>query len=852
MIGENTELDAEKAQTVKLSSLTTGQAGIIVKVQGYGAFRKRITEMGFVRGQKITVIKRAPMLDPVEYGIMGYQVALRRSEAEQIEVTLCVGEQPAEEKQGYGQNQLEDSDAESRRTRPSDADCGCPGTTQNTFRQAARTINVALVGNPNIGKTSLFNEASGSHQKVGNYSGVTVDVKTATVRHKGYTIHMSDLPGTYSLTEYSPEEVFVRRHLSEQMPDVVINVVDATNLERNLFLTTSLIDMDVRAVIALNMYDELLKSDKVFDYQTLGSMIGIPIVPTTAREGRGIGDLLDKVIDVFEEKDPTVRHVHINYGKDVEVAIRDLQKLLRKDKDLITRYSPRDLSLRLLEKEKTAYRTVEKCPEFVEIDRTARSSAKDLETTYGENVETVIADAKYGFIAGALSETLSTKEGAPRKSRDIDALITNKWLGFPIFLAIMLAMFQATFTLGGYPAEWLEAGVAALGEFVNSVMPESSLRALLVDGIINGVGGVLVFLPNILILFFFIALMEDTGYMARAAFIMDRMMHKIGLHGKSFIPLLMGFGCNVPAIIATRTLESRKDRLLTMLIIPFTSCSARLPVYVLLIGAFFPQHSGLVLFAVYMTGIAVAVLSSLVLKKLFFRREEAPFVMELPPYRIPTFVSVVRHMWDRGVQYLKKMGSIILLASVVIWALGHYPEHVEYSRDYEAMKEQVAVSQASEEVKTEELARLEVEQAAEKQEKSYIGRLGKTIEPAIAPLGFDWQIGISLITGFAAKEIVVSTMSVLSSTEGDTQTLGERLKEQTYTYGPKAGEPVYTPLVAFTMMIFILLYFPCIAAIAAIGRESGSWKWAVFTALYTTGMAWIVSFAVYQIGLLIT
>ena len=806
--------------------------------------------MGFVRGKRITVVKSAPMADPIEYEIMGYQVALRRSEAARIEVTPCrEGEVIAEDATGFAPGVA----GIREHHREDEADCaGCSSRQNPYFRQAAKTINVALVGNPNIGKTSLFNEASGSHQKVGNYSGVTVDVKTATLRHKGYTIHISDLPGTYSLTEYSPEEVFVRRHLTEKMPDVVINVVDATNLERNLFLTTSLIDMDVRVVMALNMYDELLKSDKVFDYQALGSMIGIPIVPTTAREGRGIGELMDKVIDVFEDKDPIVRHVHINYGNDLEEAIRSLQKLLRKDEDLITRYSARDLSLRLLEGEKTAYQAVRQCPGFAEIDRTARSAAKALEENYHDDVETMVADAKYGFIAGALSETLADK-GVPKgKGRDIDALITNKWLGFPIFLALMLAMFQATFTLGGYPAEWLEMGVSALGEWVNGLLPDGSLKALLVDGVINGVGGVVVFLPNILILFFFIALMEDTGYMARAAFIMDRMMHKIGLHGKSFIPILMGFGCNVPAIMATRTLESRKDRLLTMLIIPFTSCSARLPVYVLLIGAFFPNKSGLVLFAVYMTGIAVAVLSSLVLKKIFFNKEEAPFVMELPPYRVPTFVSVVRHMWDRGVQYLKKMGSIILLASVVIWALGHYPQDVEYSRDYAAMQQEVLSSpELSRQEKEEAVLTLESEQAAEKQEKSYIGRLGKAIEPAIEPLGFNWQIGISLVTGFAAKEIVVSTMSVLSSDRGDTQTLEQRLKEQVYTSGPKAGEPVYTPLVAFTMMIFILLYFPCIAAVTAIGRESGSWRWAVFTAVYTTGLAWVVSFIVYRVGLLI-
>ena len=825
-----------------MSDLQAGEWGIIVKVQGHGAFRKRITEMGFVRGQRIRVIKSAPMLDPVEYAIMGYQVALRRSEADLIEVTPCSeGEHPSAATGPAPVPQAEVFTPE---------DCSCQVKRPDHLHEALRTIDVALVGNPNIGKTSLFNEASGSHQKTGNYSGVTVDVKTAVVHHKGYTIRLSDLPGTYSLTEYSSEEVFVRRHLTEKTPDVVINVVDATNLERNLYLTTALIDMDMRVVVALNMYDELLRSDRRFDYRALGSMIGIPFVPTTAREGRGIEELLDKVIEVFEGKEPTVRHIHIHYGQDVENAIRELQKVLRQDKDLMARYSPRDLSLRLLENEKTARESIGKSPQRELIEQTARTAAQRLESTYGENVETILADAKYGFIAGALSETLTFKDGPSRKSRDPDALITNKWLGFPIFLAIMLAVFQATFYLGNYPMEWLEAGVSALGTWVGNVLPDGSLRSLLVDGVINGVGGVLVFLPNILILFFFIALMEDTGYMARAAFIMDRLMHRIGLHGKSFIPLLMGFGCNVPAVIATRTLESRKDRILTMLIIPFTSCSARLPVYVLLIGAFFPERSGLVLFALYLTGVVVAILSSLLLKKVFFRKEEAPFVMELPPYRIPTLVSVVRHMWDRGVQYLRKMGTVILLASVLIWALGHYPEKVDYAQDYDALREQVAARNIPEQEKERSLAHIDALQEAERQEKSYIGRIGKAVEPAIAPLGFDWQIGVSLVTGFAAKEIVVSTMAVLSSSDEDTQTLGERLKEQTYTSGPKAGQKVYTPLVAFTLMIFILLYFPCIATITAIGRESGSWRWALFTAVYTTCVAWVVSFVVYRIGLL--
>ena len=829
-MSENTE------NVLPLSSLQTGEKGIIVKVQGHGAFRRRITEMGFVKGQIISVIKSAPLLDPVEYQIMGYKVALRHAEADHIEVS------PLKE---------EDTDEKNINTENKSPDVTFSHYHPNRFyHEATHTINIALVGNPNCGKTSLFNAISGSHQRVGNYSGVTVDVKTATLHYKDYTINISDLPGTYSLTEYSPEELYVRHHIIEQMPDVVINVVDATNLERNLYLTTGLIDMDLKVVMALNMYDELLKGDTAFDYTALGKMIGIPIIPTSARQSKGIEALLDKIIDVFNNNEPSVRHVHISYGGDIENAIHYLQKEVRPLKDLMAHYSARYISVKMLENDKDIISVLHPYDNFPKIEHIAKNTAHRVEESYGETVEDAIADAKYGFIAGALSETLTKKnEKTGYKKKDLDAFITNKWLGFPIFMAIMLAMFQATFTIGAYPADWIGYGVEALSSFLENVLPESGVKDLLLNGVISGVGGVIVFLPNILILFFFISLMEDTGYMARAAFIMDRMMQKIGLHGKSFIPLLMGFGCNVPAIMATRTLESRKDRILTMLIIPFTSCSARLPVYVLLIGAFFPNNSGLVLFSVYVIGIIVAVVTSLLLKRIFFSKTEAPFVMELPPYRVPTFYSVTRHMWDKGLQYLKKMGTIILLASVIIWAAGHYPINVDYSRDFTAEKENIFLQKdLSEPIKDSLINNIEIAQKAEHQEKSYIGRIGHAIEPVLTPLGLNWQIGVSLLTGFAAKEIVVSTMAVLS--QGDEDNLSERLKTQTFASGERQGQLVYSPLTAFTLMVFILLYFPCIAAIAAIGREAG-WKWAIFTALYTTSVAYIIAWAVYRIGLLI-
>lgn len=820
-----------------LSELSTSESGVIVKVRGHGSFRKRIAEMGFVRGKRVTVIKNAPLMDPVEYEIMGYHIALRRSEAERIEISTAPDASTASAG-GTALAQVLQTDEIANRF----------------LHEAGRTIQVALVGNPNCGKTSLFNLASGSHERVGNYSGVTVEAKEATARQAGYTLRLSDLPGTYSITEYTPEELYVRRHILEQMPDVVINVVDASNLERNLFLTTQLIDMNLKVVIALNMYDELERSGARFDYEALGRMIGIPIVPTVASKGEGIDALFDRVIAVFEDNEPMVRHIHVHYGEEIECSIRALQSLIWQNCDIVARYSSRYLAIKLLEGDRETLSLLDGVANFDEIRQAVERETARLERLYNDSVETVIADARYGFIAGALEETFVPGTGDKnRKATRIDRIMTHRFWGFPIFFLLMWLMFEATFTLGGIPAGWMESGVEWLGGWVSGAMAEGPLRELLVDGVIGGVGGVIVFLPNILILFFFISLMEDTGYMARTAFLMDRFMHRIGLHGKSFIPLLMGFGCNVPAIMATRTLESRKDRILTMLILPFMSCSARLPVYVLLISAFFPTGQGLVLMSIYVIGIGVAVLSSVVLKRLLFHRAEAPFVMELPPYRIPTARSVVRHMWNKGSQYLRKMGTVILVASVLIWALGHYPRPT-----------------------SEQEAALAPSELAEWQaEHSYIGRLGHAVEPAMRPLGFDWKIGVSLLSGLAAKEIVVSTMAVLNrpaevavtggaagggeevwraeeaalaqeAGEVDRQ-LVRSLRAQRHTSGTLAGQPVYTPLVAYTMMLFILLYFPCVAAVAAIRKEAG-WRWALFSVLYTTGLAWVVSCAVYQIG----
>lgn len=838
-----------------LSELQNGEYGIVSKVRGRGAFRKRITEMGFIRGKKVTVIKNAPLKDPIEYSILGYDVSLRRSEAGLIEV--ITPDEARELLQANFQGVLPPT---------AESDLVTSGA-----KVGSKIVNVALVGNPNSGKTTLFNIASGSREHVGNYSGVTVDSKLARFKYKGYTFNITDLPGTYSLTAYTPEELYVRRFIHEQKPDVVINVVDASNLERNLYLSTQLIDMDIKVVIALNMFDELLKQGDRFEYKELGKMIGIPFVPTVGSKGKGINELFDTVINVYTDKDKTLRHVHINYGDHIERAIELVQVpiKIKENSNLTIHYSSRFLAIKLLEKDKQAHRILSNANNYKEISETALQQIKRLEDIYKEDSETLITDAKYGFVAGALRETYHESLHKKHKnSQTIDAFITHKVFGFPIFLFFMWVAFYTTFRLGAYPMDWIDQGVSFLSSTLARVMSDGAFKDLLIGGIINGVGSVIVFLPNILLLFFFISILEDTGYMARAVFIMDKLMHKIGLHGKSFIPLIMGFGCNVPAIMATRTIENRKNRMVTMLINPFMSCSARLPVYILILGAFFPENAGTLLFLIYLIGIGMAILVAIVFKKTLFKGEDIPFVMELPPYRVPTLRSTIRHMWHKGSQYLQKMGGVILVAVIIIWAMEYYPRNTEMLKKYD---ERIAIVQNEFQEKnldenhyipTDSLNTLlknrvdeiESERIAERQANSYLGLIGRFIEPVIRPLGFDWKMGVSLLSGVAAKEIVVSTLGVLVQAEVEDEssnTLINKLQAETFSYGPRMGEKVFTPLSAFSFLLFILIYFPCVAVIAAIKKESGNWKWAAFTIIYTTGLAWIVSFIFYQIGSLI-
>ena len=821
---------------MRLSELRTGEKGVIVKVLGHGGFRKRIVEMGFIKGKTVEVILNAPLKDPIKYRLLGYEISLRRQEADMIEV---VSEQEARTMQ----NPYHGSITEDVPVSESELVALAKGK--------RRTINVALVGNPNCGKTSLFNIASGAHEHVGNYSGVTVDAKEGFFDFQGYHFRIVDLPGTYSLSAYTPEELYVRKHIIEETPDVIINVADSSNLERNFYLTTQLIDMNVRMVIALNMYDELESSGNKLDYIKLSQLIGVPMIPTVCRRGEGIDQLFHVIIGIYEggdflsqkgeirseiledlrdwhktyvpdhefgshkeEEDARprgyMRHIHINHGPELERSIEEVKKAISQNEDIRHKYSTRFLSIKLLENDKEIENFISTLPNGKEIIAIRNKETLRIRKVMNEDSEQAITDAKYGFITGALKETFTDNHlEKEQTTRVIDSIVTHRIWGYPIFFLFLYIMFEGTFVLGDYPMQGIEWLVDQLGNLIRNNMTEGPLKDLLIDGIIGGVGGVIVFLPNILILYFFISILEDSGYMARAAFIMDKIMHRMGLHGKSFIPLIMGFGCNVPAIMATRTIEDRKSRLITMLVNPLMSCSARLPIYLVMIGAFFPNCASFMLLCIYTAGILLAVIMARIFSKFLVKGEDSPFVMELPPYRMPTSKSIMRHTWEKGAQYLKKMGGIIMIASIIIWFLGYYPQHDAY------------------------------ESVAEQQKNSYIGQIGKAIEPVIKPLGFDWKLGIGLISGVGAKELIVSTLGVLYTNEGDVENvnLSNRI-------------PI-TPLVALAYMLFVLIYFPCIATFAAIKQESGSWKWAIFTAGYTTGLAWLIAFTVFQIGSLI-
>lgn len=838
---------------MKLSDLNTGEQGVIVKVNGHGSFRKRLIEMGFIAGKKVTVVLNAPLKDPIEYEILGYKLSLRRSEAEQIEV---ISESEAKEVM------KKDSSFDTIYADDCDEEWSLNNLMKKLAEERKHVIRVALVGNPNCGKTSLFNIASGSHEHVGNYSGVTVDAKEGRFEYKGYKFVLVDLPGTYSLSAYSPEELYVRKNLIDNVPDVVINVVDASNIERNLYLTAQVIDMNLRVVMALNMYDELKDKGDELDIKQLGYLLGMPVCPTVSRDGTGIPELFDTVIKIYTQSDPKLaRHIHINHGAELEKSIDRIKLLLQKNQSLRDKYSTRYLAIKYLEDDKDIEKIIDTLPNRDEIISARVIEEQRIIDLLHTNTESAIVDAKYAFIQGALAETYKPHQDAtPRKTitDKIDAVVTNKWMAFPIFIAVLYLIFQTTFAVGDYPMQWIDWFVGKFGDFVATFMADGWLKDLVVDGIISGVGSVLVFLPNILILYFFISLMEDSGYMSRAAFIVDKLMHKIGLHGKSFIPMVMGFGCNVPAIMATRAIESRKSRMITIAIIPFMSCAGRLPIFVLLAGAFFPHNAALVLLGIYLLGIVLAILSAIVLSK-FVKDDDLPFVMELPPYRIPTAKAIWRHTWEKGQQYLQKMATTILICSVIIWFLGYFPKNKELMAAQEeyatlaqtpagrlsANADDVDVNAATA-TKKELMTRIDSLYAYQ-QENSYIGQLGRMVSPALDPLGFNWKMDVGLLTGIAAKELVVSTLGVMYS-EGAKVSEGHDMSEDTQLQSALVND--VTPAAALSFMVFILLYFPCVATFVAIKNETGKWRWAVACCAYTMAVAWIMSFIVYRLALI--
>lgn len=789
-----------------LSELHTGEKAIIAKVSGHGAFRKRIIEMGFIKGTEVESILNAPLNDPIKYRIMNFEVSLRREDAEKVEVvTKQEAEQWKEEQENV--KALE---------------CDTEEKVKELVNLKSKTINVALVGNPNCGKTSIFNVAAHAHERVGNYSGVTVDEKVGSFEFNGYKFNLIDLPGTYSLSAYSPEELYVRKHIMEKAPDIILNVIDSSNIERNLYLTMQTIDMDIRMVMALNMFDELKQSGDKLDYETLGSLLGVPIVPTVGRTGEGINQLFQKIIDVYEGTDSTSHHIHINHGIELESQIKILRDKIY-EYGFAGKMSTRFLAIKLMENDSQMEKFVLSSPNGKEIIELRDEIKQSWQKKSNSDIEASITDAKYGFIRGALKEVyVKNDEQKQNHLTDaIDAIVTNKYLGYPVFLLFMFITFFATFFIGQYPMDWIDSLFGWLGDSVGSLMNDGPLKSLIVDGAIGGVGSVIVFLPNILILYLFISFMEDSGYMARAAFIMDRIMHKMGLHGKSFIPMIMGFGCNIPAIMATRTIEDRKSRLITMLIIPLMSCSARIPVYLILVGAFFSKYAAIILLGLYMLGMIMSIIMAKLFSRFIVKGESTPFVMELPPYRMPTFKNVFRHTWEKGKQYLKKMGTIILGASVIVWALGYFPNHDTYSNPQQQL------------------------------ENSYMGMIGKTIEPVLAPCGMDWKQSVSVLTGLAAKEVVASTMGVLYSAN---ETEAEQVDIDSDDGALRISKSIrnnMTPLSAISMLIFVLLYMPCLSSIIAIKGESGKWKWALFVVVYTIALAWVSSTLVFQLGSLI-
>jgi len=704
-------------------------------------------------------------------------------------------------------------------------------------------ISVALAGNPNAGKTSLFNKLVGANQKVGNFPGVTVEKYEGYIKHRGYQIKIIDLPGTYSLTTYSPEEIITREYLIDQEPDVVINVVDTTNLERNLYLTTQLIDIQANLIVAMNMYDEVESQKTEIDIDQLEKLIGTHFIPTSAVNGKGIQDILDHIVDLYAGN-IVIKKNKLSFSAAMEEYIERLSEILSTDVELSKKYHTRWLAIKLLVNDKDVYKLVKDNPIWIKINDVLTEALHGIQKEFDSDPELMLKEERHALIRGAIKETVTY---APKKKKTsteiIDSILINRITGLPLFMFFMWSIFQLTFTLGDTPMEWIQYFFDWLGSAASIVITEPTSRSIVVDGIIAGVGGVVVFLPNIMILFFALSFLEGTGYMARAAFVIDKIMHKFGLHGKSFIPMVTGFGCSVPAFMATRTLKNRSDRITTLLIIPFMSCSAKFPVYVLIAGTFFStSEAGNILFGIYLLGIFIALITARLLKSAFFHGESEPFVMELPPYRMPSFRILLLQMWQKASLYLRKAGTIILAASILIWIASNYPISSEINSKYEQTRSDVTSSQKyNDEEKAKIISNLELQESGEQLEYSFAGRFGKFIEPIVAPLGFDWKLGIALVAGIAAKEIVVSTMGTLYSL-GEVDETSQDLRNKLLT------NPNYNKAVAIALMVFVLLYIPCFAASIVFHREAGKWKWTLFYVTYTMTVAWIMAFITYNIA----
>ncbi len=799
--------------------LQKGEDGVILRVEGTSDMVKRLSEMGFVKGKKITCIQHTPLRGPIEFQILDSLVVLRKTEAQHIVISQDIVEKTV--------------------SKPFSVELQNP--LENKLTSSDNQIHIALVGNPNTGKTSIYNHLSHTKEHVGNYSGVTVNFKTTTFNYNGFRIKLVDLPGTYSLHQDKREEEAVRNYIIEEKPDIIINVLDASNLERNLFLTTQLIEMEADLVIALNMYDELLKKNIVFDYPLLSERIHIPIIPTIGHDKQSMEGLLKAVTERYQQR-KEIKKIRINYPHEIEKSIDTIIKNIPTSALTLSEFSERYIAVLFMEQELDRLQKSLAPAAFEQIRQVVAIEVAKIEKQTGESCQTAMIDGKYAFIAGCLSDTY--QEGHKSKheeSKKIDYILTNKYLGLPLLFGFLFLMFHTTFSLGKYPAEWIETAISYFSNLMTELLPDSIFQHFLVDGMIAGLGSVLMFLPNIIIVFLFISFMEDTGYIARTTFIMDKLMHKIGLHGKSFIPMLLGFGCNVPAILATKMLENKKDRILTILIIPFMACSARLPIFILLIAFISPAYPTLTLFGLYLFGILVAIATAIIFNKCFFKGQSSEFIVELPPYRLPQLKNTVILVTDKVKGYLKSITPVIIIASTIIWALGYFPRHEE-NNTLTTITNDSSLTQTQKVLLADSLKRTAEEYQIT---HSFIGQLGKAIEPAIEPLGFDWKMGIALLGGVAAKEIVVSTMSILYTTTEDN--LEHTLQKIT---DPNTQQPFFTPLRTLSFLIFILLYFPCISVILVIYKEIG-WKWAILTVIYSTTAAWVLSFLFFNIGHLI-